>query len=83
MHTLLKASELLESTRVSLVVIQLTEIVALWWDIAGYNPWSLTLEDFTSRFLSRFAPLDPPPPPVLVLDPEMAMRYETLNRTIS
>ena len=56
---------------------------ALWWDAAGYNPWSLAWGNFTSSFLLRFSLLDPPPLHVLIFDPVMAMHYDTLNRTIS
>ena len=86
-RTLLQAAELPESTWTSLAVIQLTGEAALWWDAAGLNPWSYAWENFTTSFLARFAPLDPPPPspvvPVPTYDPVMAMRYDTLNRTIA
>ena len=70
-HALFQASELPESTWVSLVVVQLTGKVALWWDAAGNNPSSMNWSNFTSAFLSRFALLDQPPP-ALVFEQETA-----------
>ena len=68
-------------------MIQLTGEATVWWDAAGFNPWSYAWGDFATSFLARFAPLDPPPPsptvPAPTYDPVMAVRYDTLNRTIS
>ena len=68
-------------------MIQLTGEAAVWWDAAGYNPWSFAWGDFATSFLSWFAQLDPPPPslpvPTPMYDLVMAIQYDTLNRTIS
>ena len=68
-------------------MIQLTGEAAVWWDAAGYNPWSFAWGDFATSFLARFAPLDPPPPsppvPAPIYVPVMAICYDTLNQTIS
>ena len=67
----------------SLAVIKLTRKATLWWDVAGYNLWSLAWGDFMSSFLARFSPLDPPQPsPPLsapMYDLVMTIRYDTLN----
>ena len=68
-------------------MIQLTGEAAVWWDAAGYNPWSYAWGDFVTSFLAWFTLLDPPSPSPPVLAPMydlvMAVRYNTLNQTIS
>ena len=48
----------------------------------GHNPWSMNWMNFTSTFLSQFAPLDLPSP-ALVFELETTTQYEILNGTIA